>query len=330
MAIDAALYSGSKCYFFDGNRYIRVTRGETGAGSVDPSYPQSNAVWGWPAGFGTNGIDAALYSGSKCYFFDGNRYIRVTRGEVGPGSVDPGYPQPISVWDWPPGFGTNGIDAALYSGSKCYFFDGNRYIRVTRGETGPGTVDHGYPNDISAWGWPGGFGGSPLEVGYTWTECIYAGRAAYRQRDHQVTVRIQLNPDSDVTADELSALRTRWEDGIEAKWSNRFACCIRPDCTARANLVFQVVWTSTNPHHRVRVRRGPARSNQTTWDTEDSGDVASHEFGHMLGHPDEYADDACPNRSPVNTGTVMDDNTEVVQRLCEPFCTRLGQTTTPA
>jgi Hemopexin len=275
-------------------------------------------------------IDAALYSGSKCYFFDGARYIRVTRGDTGAGTVDAGYPKAISTWGWPAGFGSTGIDAALYSGSKCYFFDGSRYIRVTRGDTGPGTVDPGYPNDIATWGWPAGFGGTPFEIDYSWTECIYAGRAAFRQRDQQITVRIQLNPDADVTAQEMTDLRTRWEDGIENKWSNHFACCTRPDCSERANLVFQVVWTSSNPHHQVRVRRGPARSNQVTWDTEDTGDVASHEFGHMLGHPDEYADAACPARNPVNTGTVMADNTEVVQRLCEPFCTRLGQTTSTA
>jgi hypothetical protein len=98
-------------------------------------------------------IDAALYSRSKCYFFKGNRYIRVTRGDTGPGTVDPGYPAPISVWGWPGGFGSGGIDAALYSGSKCYFFKGDRYIRVTRGDTGPGTVDPGYPAPISVWGW---------------------------------------------------------------------------------------------------------------------------------------------------------------------------------
>jgi hypothetical protein len=69
-----------------------------------------------------------------------------------------------------------------------------------------------------------------VEVDYSWTECIYAGRAAYRQRDQQITVRIQLNPDSDVTQEELTTLRTRWENGIEGKWSNRFACCTRPHC----------------------------------------------------------------------------------------------------
>ena len=151
--IDAALYSGSKCYFFKGDRYIRVTCGDVGAGTVDPGYPAPISNWGWPGGFGSGGIDAALYSGSKCYFFKGDRYIRVTRGDVGAGTVDPGYPAPISNWGWPGGFGSGGIDAALYSGSKCYFFKGDRYIRVTRGDVGAGTVDPGYPAPISNWGW---------------------------------------------------------------------------------------------------------------------------------------------------------------------------------
>jgi hypothetical protein len=98
-------------------------------------------------------IDAALYSGSKCYFFHGSQYLRVTRGDTGPGTVDSGYPAPISNWGWPGGFGAGGIDAALYSGSKCYFFKGSQYVRVTRGDTGPGTVDPGYPAPISNWGW---------------------------------------------------------------------------------------------------------------------------------------------------------------------------------
>jgi hypothetical protein len=150
--IDAALYSGAKCYFFKGNRYIRVTRDDTGPGTVDPGYPKPIANWGWGS-FGANGIDAALFSGSTCYFFSGNRYIRVTRDETGPGTVDPGYPKPIANWGWG-NFGANGIDDALYSGSKCYFFAGNQYVRVTRDDTGPGTVDAGYPKPIVNWGWP--------------------------------------------------------------------------------------------------------------------------------------------------------------------------------
>jgi hypothetical protein len=161
--IDAALYSGSKCYFFAGGEYIRVTRGVTGPGTIDPGYPRAIAPnWGWGA-FGANGIDAALYSNSKCYFFSGQEYIRVTRGETGPGTVDAGYPRPISVWNWG-SFGANGIDAALYSGSRCYFFSGDQYIRVTRADEGAGTVDAGYPKPISPnWGW-GSFGNNGISA----------------------------------------------------------------------------------------------------------------------------------------------------------------------
>ena len=159
--IDASLYSGSKCYFFKGNQYIRVTRNATGAGTVDAGYPAPISNWGWGS-FGANGIDAALNSDDKCYFFKGNQYIRVTRGETGAGTVDAGYPAPISNWGWG-SFGASGIDAALYSGSKCYFFKGNQYIRVTRGETGAGKVDAGYPAPISNWGW-GSFGADGIKA----------------------------------------------------------------------------------------------------------------------------------------------------------------------
>jgi hypothetical protein len=96
------------------------------------------------------------------YFFSGTEYIRVTRGTTGPGTVDPGYPAPISVWGWG-AFGAHGIDAALYSGTKCYFFSGKEYIRVTRGEVGAGTVDPGYPKPISVWGW-GSFGAKGIDA----------------------------------------------------------------------------------------------------------------------------------------------------------------------
>jgi hypothetical protein len=158
--IDAALYSGSKCYFFSGKEYIRVTRGVTGPGTVDPGYPAPISNWGWGA-FGANGIDAALWSGSVCYFFSGKEYIRVTRGDTGPGTVDEGYPAPISNWKWG-SFGANGIDAALYSGPKCYFFAGKEYIRVSRADQGPGIMDPGYPAPISNWGW-GSFGANGIK-----------------------------------------------------------------------------------------------------------------------------------------------------------------------
>jgi hypothetical protein len=81
---------------------------------MDPGYPAPISNWNWGP-FGANGIDGALYSGSKCYFFSGDQYVRVSRGDIGPGLMDPGYPAPISSWGWG-SFGAKGIKAPLYSG----------------------------------------------------------------------------------------------------------------------------------------------------------------------------------------------------------------------
>ncbi len=103
----------------------------------------------------------------------------------------------------------------------------------------------------------------------------------------------------------MATLRTRWATGIVNKWSGHFICT---GPYGNSTITAAVQFVTTNPHHTVRVRVGPGQSNMTLWDTTDSGDVAAHEFGHMLGNQDEYSDIACPNRSPVNTGTVMDNN----------------------
>ena len=133
-----------------GAQYIRLTTWDMTVGSgqfasngagaqIDPGYPAPISNWGW-GNFGKNGIDAALYSKSVCYFFKDNQYIRVHRGDEGPGTVDKGYPAPISNWKWG-AFGANGIDAALNADNYAYFFKGNQYIRCTRNDDeGPGTV----------------------------------------------------------------------------------------------------------------------------------------------------------------------------------------------
>jgi hypothetical protein len=166
------------------------------------------------------------------------------------------------------------------------------------------------------------------------SDCVYEWTAAYRQEGTHIIVRIQLNPDSNLTTQEIENLKTIWKQAIENKWGNRFACCSRTtvttstlDCKNLGALTFEVQWVNSNPHHTVRVRRGPETSNMLTWDTNDNGDVTSHEFGHMLGLVDEYYDPVCPMRFPKNSGTVMDDNTEVAKRHVEHFCQLLNENT---
>ncbi len=161
------------------------------------------------------------------------------------------------------------------------------------------------------------------EFSFSVSECIYGWTAAFEQTWSHIGLRVQLNPDAGITDATMNALRTAWENGFETTWNNRWA--IGTGRERPVPLEFDLIWVNTNAHHTVRVRPGPARSNMTTWDTQDSGAVAAHECGHMLGHPDEYTDGNCPARTPVNTGTVMDNNSaNVPARLMTRFANNVG------
>lgn len=166
-------------------------------------------------------------------------------------------------------------------------------------------------------------GSARREISFAVSECIFAWTARYEQTWSHVRIRIQLNPDAGISAETMATLRQTWATGIRNKWSNRFAIGRRGESPCM--LTFDVDFVTSNAHHVVQVRVGPGPTNMTLWHTTDSGDVAAHEFGHMHGNPDEYTAAACPNRSPVNTGTVMDTNSDVVpQRLMERLATNVG------
>lgn len=154
-------------------------------------------------------------------------------------------------------------------------------------------------------------------------ECVYGWTASYQQIWSRINVRVRLNFDPGIPAATMTTLQATWENGIENMWSNRWSIGHAGEISCP--LEFNVDWVNNNQHHTVRVQSGPARSNMTLWDTADTGAVAAHEFGHMLGNPDEYTDSACPSRSPVNTNTIMDNNSNnLPQRLMERFADEVG------
>jgi hypothetical protein len=161
------------------------------------------------------------------------------------------------------------------------------------------------------------------EYSFSVSECIYGWTASFEQIWSLIRVRIRLNPDTGISNNTMNNLRNTWQNGIENTWSNRWGVGRHGEISLP--FVFDVQWVTNNQHHTVRVRTGPDRSNMTTWDTNDTGGVAAHEFGHMLGHDDEYTDSNCPSRSPVNTGTVMDNNSQnVPSRLVQRFANNIG------
>jgi len=162
---------------------------------------------------------------------------------------------------------------------------------------------------------------------------IYGWDYKHLQRGDELTLKLKLNPEPNVTKEELEELKRRWRHGVESKWSEKFGCCDKSDIKdgkcmgcSYSTVMLNVEFVEEGEHATIRVRRGPARSNYTTWDTEDTGDVVAHEVGHHLGLKDEYQDPSVPTRTPVNTGTVMHNNTgPAVERHYEGICGNIGK-----
>jgi len=107
------------------------------------------------------------------------------------------------------------------------------------------------------------------------------------------------------------AVKTAWENAILAKWSGKFAFCvkrstpivIRPGVVDRFEEMYPIyiviAWVDDvrDAHYVVRANAADASeegrageggtTSMTGWGTADTQDM-THEFGHMLGCPEEY------------------------------------------
>jgi len=119
----------------------------------------------------------------------------------------------------------------------------------------------------------------------------FTGETAYdlarTANELRVIVRIHLVSDlrTKATYYPTDAKMNEWRTGIEAAWNKPFYAW---NGTTQLTIVFVPIFTTQSPHHTVQVLPGSARSDETHWHEEDSGATAAHEFGHMLGNPDEY------------------------------------------
>jgi hypothetical protein len=107
-------------------------------------------------------------------------------------------------------------------------------------------------------------------------------------RSVRVIVRIGLKEDPankhHAITDEVVS---RWEKGITSHWNGKFR--LRSgEKTLDVWFVPVFVFNEAPTHHTVTVTEGGSRSNEGNWYADVGGETAAHEFGHMLGNPDEY------------------------------------------
>jgi hypothetical protein len=163
------------------------------------------------------------------------------------------------------------------------------------------------------------------------------GAVSYSQTWTHIDVRIVLAPDSGIAYATMNALRNSWKVGIEGTWNNpapTLGGSPKPwkssrlgEAPCRVSVLLQ--WVEEEDigllDHVVWVHAGNGATDESNWYTNDPGSTAAHEFGHMLGLPDEYPQSTCSGRAPVNTGTIMDNNSNFIpQRSVQWIADEIG------
>jgi hypothetical protein len=169
------------------------------------------------------------------------------------------------------------------------------------------------------------------EVSANWTEAHYEGGqvVAFRGRTRytlvrtgralRVIVRIRLVEHSgntrSVIADDVVL---RWRRAIDRYWNNRFVATNGTTSLTLSFLPLFVYNADDNPHFTVNVRQGSGRANVSNWYVEDDEeDTAAHEFGHMIGNPDEYNLPATAAEIPTNVPLFGSPGTTVTMTAAE-------------
>jgi hypothetical protein len=130
---------------------------------------------------------------------------------------------------------------------------------------------------------------------YGWQSCY---RVSVNRSNCSVLVSVRLK----VTGAITDAQKAAWKSAIEARWSGKvkFVC---PDskcpgaCAAGYPVSVEVVYVTSGEHYEIIAGSPPSAAggrqgmsgttSMTGWGVDDTTDV-THEFGHMLGAPEEY------------------------------------------
>jgi Domain of unknown function (DUF4157) len=103
----------------------------------------------------------------------------------------------------------------------------------------------------------------------------------------RVNVRMRLvqGADQRQTYYPSSELASRWLGGIERIWNGHF---VFANGAQRLDVVFVPIFTESQPHYTIAVYNDNARGSAGSWREYYSGGTVAHEFGHLIGNPDEY------------------------------------------
>ncbi len=126
----------------------------------------------------------------------------------------------------------------------------------------------------------------------------YSWRSKYTltvdKQNCTVTVTMKLKVTGTITDEQKAA----WKSAIESKWNGKaYLCCTGCNCPRGLPISITVQYVDSGEHYTIAAQTPGATeggraglggtTSMTGWGVGDTVDV-THEFGHMLGCPEEY------------------------------------------
>ncbi|MCC6537911.1 MAG: hypothetical protein IT162_10200 [Bryobacterales bacterium] len=126
----------------------------------------------------------------------------------------------------------------------------------------------------------------------------YSWRSKYTlvadKQNCTVKVTMKLKVTGTVTAEQKAA----WKSAIESKWNGKaYLCCTGCNCPRGLPITVTVEYVDSGEHYPITAQTPGATeggraglggtTSMTGWGVDDTVDI-THEFGHMLGCPEEY------------------------------------------
>lgn len=126
----------------------------------------------------------------------------------------------------------------------------------------------------------------------------YSWRSKFTLTTNSTNCTVTATVKIKVTGTVTEAQKTAWKDAIEQKWNNKVKlCCGQACCPDGSKVNIKVEYVDSGEHYTVTAQNPGATSDgraglggttsMTDWGVNDTVDV-THEFGHMLGAPEEY------------------------------------------
>lgn len=110
-----------------------------------------------------------------------------------------------------------------------------------------------------------------------------------------VEQRFLAEPQTGVTADDVTAAKTKLENGVNTHWNGKFTLEVDdPECGKKSfPIEYKVVWVTSGQHITIKIHDVFPRENVTGFVMNVAKATLdwtyAHEFGHCIGLPDEYS-----------------------------------------